>query len=244
MQRPDRLQLVTGGPKHTIAAIHVRTQAASGDVGRRTLLYSHGNAEDLGHILPYLDLMAQVCAADVFAYDYCGYGTSEGTACEENCYRSINAAYKYLVDDQRIPPDQIVAFGRSIGSGPTVDLVARTPAIRAMVLQSPIESAGRTVMGQTMSSVLYRMDIFRNYEKVERILCPVFVMHGTSDGVVPIENGRNIHAGCVNAAEPFWAPGRGHNNMPESTCMKKVREFLDRVYGVTAAGQEDGAAPS
>merc|ERR1711933_656572 len=63
---------------------------------RYTVLYSHGNAEDLGLTLPYLDHMAEVCNCDVFAYDYLGYGISEGQPSEENCYLAINAAYAHL----------------------------------------------------------------------------------------------------------------------------------------------------
>lgn len=43
------------------------------------------------NIRNYLDLMSQLCASDVLAYDYCGYGFSEGTPTEETCYESIEA---------------------------------------------------------------------------------------------------------------------------------------------------------
>jgi hypothetical protein len=235
LQRQDKVSFETVN-RDKIAALHIR--GAQGQ-HRRTLLYSHGNAEDLGQVLPYLDLMSQMCAADVLAYDYCGYGVSEGSPSEATCYDAINAAYKYLTEDQKIDPSQIFAFGRSIGSGPTVDLVHRTPAIRGLVLQSPIESIVKTVHGP--SWMLYRLDFFRNYEKVEKITCPVFVMHGTADQVVPCASGKFIHANCVNAVEAFWVPGRGHNDMPETTCLKKIREFLDTVEAGSACGRSSAS---
>merc|ERR1719399_471070 len=109
---------------------------------------------------------------------------SQGTPSEENCYLCIDAAYAYLLR-QSVDAKRIVAFGRSIGSGPTVDLVSRHPEIRGMVLQSPIESGGRAVFGKGVSTVGYFFDIFRSYEKVGKIKVPVFVMHGTVDEVVP-----------------------------------------------------------
>merc|ERR1719503_308427 len=109
--RRDRLELNTAEGK--IAAIHIQRGGAF------TILYSHGNAEDLGLSLPYLA--------------------------------------------------RIVAFGRSIGSGPTVDLVSRHREIRAMVLQSPLESGGRAVFGKTVAFVGYRIDIFKNYEKIDKV---------------------------------------------------------------------------
>merc|ERR1719356_266044 len=103
-----------------IPAVHIRRGNAGTD---RVVIYSHGNAEDLGQRLPYLDMMSKICATDVLAYEYCGYGFSEGTPSEENCLQAIDAAYEYLL--QHFAPNRIVAFGRSIGSGPTIDLVMR-----------------------------------------------------------------------------------------------------------------------
>mmetsp|Transcript_87004 Transcript_87004/g.281751 ORF Transcript_87004/g.281751 Transcript_87004/m.281751 type:complete len:246 (+) Transcript_87004:48-785(+) len=204
-----------------IAAVHIKRGA------ERTILYSHGNAEDLGQILPYLDKMSEACLADVLAYDYSGYGISEGTPSEENCYMCIDAAYGYL--RQHVSPSRIIAFGRSIGSGPTVDLVSRHPEISGMVLQSPLESGGRAVLGYTASVMLYSMDIFRNYEKIVKVECPVLIIHGTADKVVPCANGRAIHAACKQAAEPLWITGRGHNDMPERVCLARMREFCDSL---------------
>merc|ERR1719326_1024187 len=84
-----------------IAAVHIRRGSAGTD---RVILYSHGNAEDLGQRLPYLDMMAQICAADVFAYEYCGYGFSEGETSEENCLLAIDAAYEHLTEEKGFDP--------------------------------------------------------------------------------------------------------------------------------------------
>lgn len=218
--RRDLLFLYTAN-NLKISAVHIKKGAS------KTILYSHGNAEDLGQILPYIDLLADTCGVDVLAYDYCGYGISEGDPSEDNCYQSINSAYAYL--RQQVSPSRIVAFGRSIGSGPTVDLVSRHPEISGMVLQSPLESGGRAVFGYWTSAAFYRMDIFRNYEKIENVQCPVLIMHGTNDSVVPHANGVAIHGACKRAAEPLWVEGRGHNDMPDYACLKRVREFLERM---------------
>jgi pimeloyl-ACP methyl ester carboxylesterase len=227
-QRPDRLYLrpdggrADGPGEDIIAAIHIRTSSGQ---ARRAILYSHGNAEDLGQILPYLDRLAQVCSADVVAFDYPGYCDSGGQPSEDGCYVAVKAAYAYLKD--QVDPSKIVAFGRSIGSGPTVDLVSKCPEIRAMVLQSPIESGIRTVMPVGVARLLYGLDLFRNYEKVGKIKCPAFVMHGDNDQVVPFTCGKAVHSGLEHAEPLVTFPGRGHNDMPEDQCLMKVRDFLD-----------------
>jgi abhydrolase domain-containing protein 17 len=46
---------------------------------KTTILYSHGNAEDLSVIFPYLLKLAFELDSNVVSYDYNGYGESTGT---------------------------------------------------------------------------------------------------------------------------------------------------------------------
>jgi len=227
LKRHDLVYLTTAGGDQ-IPAVHIRRGSTGTD---RVVIYSHGNAEDLGQRLPYLDLLSKICATDVFAYEYCGYGISEGSPSEENCIASIDAAYEHLLTI--FPPSRIVAFGRSIGTGPTIDLAMRHPEIRGVVLQSPPESCGRAVFGNFIPWMAYHIDIFRNYEKIDKVTCPVLVMHGTNDEIVPWENGIAIHKACQNPVEPLWVEDRGHNNMPNEVCLRRVREFLDELDGLS-----------
>jgi len=227
LARNDLIWLTTAHG-HRIPAVHIRRSNIGTD---RVVIYSHGNAEDLGQRLPYLDLLSKLCAVDVLGYEYCGYGMSEGTASEENCVASIEVAYQYLLN--LFPPSRIIAFGRSIGTGPTIDLAIRHPDIRGLVLQSPPESCGRAVLGSVASSIGYSLDIFKNYEKIDKITCPVLIMHGTLDEIVPWEHGIALHKACQKPVEPLWIEDRGHNNMPNEICLRRVREFLDQLDGLS-----------
>ncbi|VEU34684.1 unnamed protein product [Pseudo-nitzschia multistriata] len=200
---------------------------------------------------------------------------SEGEASEKNCYECIDAAYRYLVEGKREPfegnkrvsaqtsipvdPSRIVLFGRSLGTGPTVDLAARllsrtgeSRCIAGVVLQSPLESAGRCVLGEFASCALYPLDLFRSYEKIEKLApVPVFIMHGVDDKVVPCASGRALYTSLTNERKrrqalkrknttkndiegkpsveysPKWIAGVGHNDMPEFECMNDVAKFLN-----------------
>jgi pimeloyl-ACP methyl ester carboxylesterase len=227
--RDDLLYLTTEEEEDVIPAVHIRKSAGAD----RTILYSHGNAEDLGLILPILDRMAEACHADIFAYEYPGYSIADGKPSEENCYLAIDAAYAYLTQQVNVEPRRIIAMGRSIGSGPTVDLVSRHADIRGMVLLSAIAS-GAAIFGPTLTKLGSNLDldIFRNYEKIEDITCPVLIMHSVDDKIVPVENGRLLHDKCKNAVDPLWVENCGHNNMPEAICFMRIREFLDTLDGL------------
>jgi len=71
------------------------------------LLYSHGNSEDMGDIRPLLDAWA-AHGFSVFAYDYSGYGTSEGKPSESQVYQDIQTAYTYMLDELGIAPQKII----------------------------------------------------------------------------------------------------------------------------------------
>lgn len=90
-----------------------------------TILFSHGNAEDLGMIFEWFYEFSQEVRVNVLAYDYEGYGKSEGIPSEQACYENIDAAYAFLTQTMHIPSEQIVLYGRSLGSGPSCYLAER-----------------------------------------------------------------------------------------------------------------------
>src|SRR5262245_10269845 len=63
----------------------------------------------------------------ILLFDYPGYGRSEGRPSEAGCYAAAEAAYYWLIQNQRIAPERIVLFGQSLGSGVAVDLARRRP---------------------------------------------------------------------------------------------------------------------
>jgi pimeloyl-ACP methyl ester carboxylesterase len=243
MGRDDLVYLSTASEDDgRIPAVHVRSCSADAPPAERrmTILYSHGNAEDLGLHMPLVEALAEVSGCDVLSYEYVGYSLSklEGkVASESGCLRSIDAAWRYLVESLSIPPGRIIIFGRSIGSGPTVDLASRecpgtqhSPLDAAgVLLQSPIASGARAVLGTAASVVGYPLDIFRNYRKVHKIRAPVAIMHGTADEVVPCENGRALFRSLQQPFAPLWMEGRGHNDMPDTQVLEYAKLFAAKL---------------
>ena len=149
-----------------------------------TILYTHGNAEDLGDIQPVLQQL-QKTGFSVFAYDYRGYGTSQGKSSERNSYRDIDTAYNYLTQQLGVPAQRIIAFGRSVGGGAAVDLAARKP-LAGLIMESCFTTAFRVVV----PIPILPFDKFRNIDKIKKVNCPVLVMHGKADEVVPFSHGQ------------------------------------------------------
>lgn len=92
---------------------------------RFTLLFSHGNAVDLGQMTSFFVGLGQRINCNIFSYDYSGYGMSTGKPTEKNLYADIDAAWHALRTRYGISPENIILYGQSIGTVPTVDLASR-----------------------------------------------------------------------------------------------------------------------
>lgn len=125
-----------------------------------TLLFSHGNAVDLGQMSSfYLGLGARI-NCNIFSYDYSGYGRSGGKPSEKNLYADIEAAWLALRTKYNIPPENIILYGQSIGTVPTVDLATRYQ-VGAVILHSPLMSGMRVAFPNTKRTWFF--DVFPRY---------------------------------------------------------------------------------
>ncbi len=171
-----------------------------------TILYSHGNAEDIGHVRPILERFKNM-GFSVFAYDYRGYGTSDGRASARNSYEDIEAAYGYLVERLGVSANRIIVMGRSIGGGPAIELATKNN-VAGLICESCFVSAYRVL---TRVPIL-PFDKFRNLNKIKKINCPVLIIHGQSDRIVPIWHGRRLFEAASEPKFCLWVDGAGHND--------------------------------
>jgi abhydrolase domain-containing protein 17 len=171
-----------------------------------TILYVHGNAEDLGDIQLILRQLRDI-GFSVFAYDYRGYGTSQGKPSERTAYRDIETAYNYLIQQLTVPAQRIIAFGRSVGGGSVVDLAARKP-IAGLILESSFTTAFRVVL----PFPILPFDKFRNIDKIKKVTRPVLVMHGKADNIIPFQHGEKLFAAANGPKLSLWVERADHND--------------------------------
>ncbi|MGH9668805.1 MAG: alpha/beta hydrolase [Terriglobales bacterium] len=189
---------------------------------RYTLLFSHGNAEDLGDNLDFLEGLQQAGFA-VLAWDYRGYGTSEGAPSEKTIYADEEAVYSYLVRELKTPPERILVLGRSLGSTAAVDLAARQP-VAGLILEGGLVSGQRLLL----PFPLFPFDRFRNLDKIGRVRCPVLVIHGTADNVIPFHHGESLFRAAHEPKRNWWVQNAGHNDLAYRVGPaygRKLREF-------------------
>lgn len=171
-----------------------------------TILYSHGNSEDIADIEPTI-MKLYVKGFSVLTYDYRGYGTSKGKASEKKAYRDVEAAYIYLVEEMAVEPKRIISMGRSVG-GAVATHLAYKKQVGGLIIESSFVTAFRVITRIPLSVI----DKFRNISKVSKVRCPILVIHGMDDRLVPIWHGKKLFEKATNPKFCLWIEGVGHND--------------------------------
>jgi len=180
---------------------------------RFTVLMAHGNAGNISHRLDRALLIQAKLKADVFLFDYRGYGRSEGSPDEPGTYRDGRAAYRYLAGQHGLDPRRIVLFGESLGAAVALQLALESPC-RALVLESPFASIpemARTVLPFWPLGALLRTR-YDNVGKIGGLKVPLLVLHGEDDRTVPFAQGRRVFAAAPEPKRFFAIPAAGHND--------------------------------
>ncbi|KAL6080513.1 AB hydrolase-1 domain-containing protein, variant 2 [Balamuthia mandrillaris] len=88
---------------------------------RFTIIFSHGNAEDIGQLSHWLQHICKKMEVNVITYDYIGYGLhkADSLPSEASCFADVLAVYRFATEQEGVPPSRIILYGRSLGSGPT-----------------------------------------------------------------------------------------------------------------------------
>ncbi|KAE9596913.1 hypothetical protein Lal_00007846 [Lupinus albus] len=177
---------------------------------RLTLLYSHGNAADLGQLYDLFLQLKVNLRVNLMGYDYSGYGASTGKPSESSTYADIEAIYECLETEYGVSQEDIILYGQSVGSGPTLHLAAKLPRLRGVVLHSAILSGLRVLCHVNFT---FCFDIYKNINKIKKVKCPVLVIHGTEDDVVNWLHGNRLWKMAKESYEPLWIKGGGHCNL-------------------------------
>ena len=173
--------------------------------GKKAILRCHGNAEDAANSLFALRYLARR-GFTVACVDYPGYGLSDGTPDEEGCYRNVHRLYDWLVEKRGFKPEDIIVDGFSIGSGPATELAATKP-VGGLVLEAPFLSAPRVVTRIRLLPI----DPFPNIKVIKDVKCPVLVIHGTDDSVIPHGHGKELFE-LANEPKHFIPVQRANHN--------------------------------
>ena len=173
--------------------------------GKKAIIRCHGNAEDAKGTLWALEELSDK-GYTVASVDYPGYGLSDGSPDEEGCYRNVHRLYDWLIEKRGFKPEDIVVDGFSIGTGPATELAATRPC-GGLILEAPFLSAPRVVTRVRILPV----DPFPNLKRIGDVKCPVLMIHGTKDSIIPYSQGQALFK-LANEPKRFVSVEDGDHN--------------------------------
>ena len=188
--------------------------------GIKAILYCHGNAEDLTAIDGRFDGLIE-SGYTIATFDYPGYGLSEGKPDETGCYRNAHMLYNWLINDRGFPPTNIVVVGYSIGTGVAVEL-ATSEVVGGLWLEAAYLSAPRVVTRIRFLAI----DPFPNCDRIRNVKCPIVMLHGTADSIIPYSHGRKLYD---LAPKPKWfipVDDAGHTDFIDRMGRSRYEEML------------------
>jgi len=176
-----------------------------------TVLFCHGNGGNIMHRLDSVNLFFEL-GLSCFVFDYRGYGLSQGSPSEEGTYRDAEAAYRWLTEEKKKKPQEIIIFGRSLGASIAAQLASKVEAA-ALVLESGFTCY--VEMGKRLYPYMpvkwFARFRYETIKYIRLVQCPVMVVHSREDDIVPFEFAKRLYE-AANEPKKFVEIYGGHND--------------------------------
>lgn len=181
------------------------------DSAKVVLLFCHGNAGNISQRLESIKLF-NALSLNVLIFDYRGFGKSAGSPDESGTYRDVEAAWEYLLNKEGFQPQQIVIFGRSLGSGIASALAAEVDP-GALILESSFTSLpdlGASLYPLFPIRLLARYN-YPTIQRLQNISSPILFIHSPNDEIIPFSHGQKNYQ-MAKEPKQFLEISGSHND--------------------------------
>jgi fermentation-respiration switch protein FrsA (DUF1100 family) len=193
--------------------------------GTPVLVWFHGNAGNISHRLENLQWLHDLVGVQIFIFDYREYGRSQGLISREGTFLDAAAAYRFVTQARGVPAEDVILFGRSLGTALATDIAVNYPC-RALILESAFTNSSD--MAKMLAPFLFdwRPRVpYDNLGKIDKVKVPVLIIHGSDDEIIPVEMGRKVFAAANSPKDLYIIPGAHHND----TYIVGSRDYFQRL---------------
>lgn len=176
------------------------------------LLFFHGNAEDLGMSFSFVRHMRDQFKLNVLAVEYPGYGLFNYVSPSEAALKEVaTTAIRFVLDEMKVAYEQVMLFGRSIGSGPAVHLASQFP-VGGLILVAAFASVKEVIRSLIGRAVAWPFtERFPNLSLIGNVSCPTLFIHGERDSLVPASQSLALFKRCRARKLLITPPRMEHN---------------------------------
>jgi pimeloyl-ACP methyl ester carboxylesterase len=158
------------------------------------ILFCHGNGGNISYNIGFLPIFDRLDCR-TFIFDYRGYGQSGGKPTEEGTYLDVEAAWKYLVEIEKIQPGRIILFGHSLGGAIATHLAVKTGnKAKALILESTFTSVPELGSGlyPYLPVALVCKYKYDTRKLLPKISIPLLIIHSPQDEIIPYKHGQTL----------------------------------------------------
>jgi uncharacterized protein len=191
--------------------------AKPGSTQAITLIYFSGRGSNKSYNLPRMEGLWRL-GVSILMIDYRGVGGSPGEhPSEASMYADAQAAWNYLTQTRKIPANQVMLYGESLGGAVALELAIRNPQAKGLILQSTFTSiadwATRQAGLRLLPIDLLLNQRFDSQAKIGALQMPVLLLHGTADPIVPAWMSQNLYNAAPQPKRLLLVPGKGHHSI-------------------------------
>lgn len=199
-----------------------------------TIVYFHGNSGSLASDYRVERLKAFIAHGFGFAaISYRGFGDSGGTISEQGLYADARATIAFIKRKFKLRYEDMLLFGESLGSGVAVQM-ATEHRVRGIVLDSPYCSIAKRAQEKYpwLPVELLLKDKFASIDKIKHIHCPMLVIHGDKDDVMPIHHGKALFDAALQPKKGLFIEGLEHVAYPADDTCEAISTYFISELGV------------
>ncbi len=198
---------------------------AKAELGCPTVLFMHGNGSRID-LDTWRYARIRDRGAGFLALSWRGYAGSTGKPGEKGFHLDAAAAWGWLMD-QQIAANDVIIHGFSIGTGPATKLASEVDE-GLLILEAPYYSMVDLVRKKfpLVPAGLLLKHKFRSDKYIASAGSPVFMVHGSADRVIPIEQSRRLFELALEPKAYKTMAGADHNTMVRDGVYDAIWPFV------------------
>ncbi len=202
-----------------------------------TIIFMHGTGGNISHRAENAAALNSRLGANVFLFDYRGYGRSSGEPTEDGTYLDAEAAFETICRRPDVDSSRIMLFGHSLGGAVAIELARNLGSrIYGLVVESSF-TTGKDVAKLLLPIVPDNAvpDFYNSLSKIGQVEAPVLITHAEKDSLLPPAMGKALYAAANDPKTFYLVPKADHADIYQvggKEYFQQIQDFVARCSGV------------
>ncbi|MEI6208916.1 MAG: alpha/beta hydrolase [Desulfuromonadales bacterium] len=195
-----------------------------------TIIHFHGNGESVQDYLGDFEQRIAGLGANLLLAEYRGYGMSSGAPALAAMLEDV----RLIVDAITIPPEEIIFFGRSLGSLYALHGASLYPQAAGLIIESGVADPLERILvrieprqvGATMDELNNEVERCLNQQaKISSFTGRVLIMHSRNDDLVSVSHAERLYDWSTEPKELVVFERGDHNTILPAN----EKEYFEKV---------------